>query len=162
MNRNKVTLAVFAWIAGAGSLYALLAMLTQAMLGGTSEKAVWWDRVYAWWVDFLAAGLLLMLAIYLWRRARRPNHAKNTRTSRAKWRVVAFPAGHLLLTGSFYCADFAWYLREYGARGPESSSIYFPVAALLLFGAVVAFWYAHKLKFSNGDGGVSPYNQRGI
>ena len=145
MSRNRIVFTALAAIAALGSLYAILAMFTQGMLGGVSPQEVWWDRIYAWWLDFLAAGLLLMLAIYLWRRARRIEQ----QSSRAKWRVVILPLGHLLLTGCLYFADFGWYLRDEGITEQgayQRSAIYLIIAASLLAGSVAAFWQGRKLR----------------
>jgi hypothetical protein len=65
MSVHPRLLLALAWIAGVGSVYLVLAMFTQGMLGGVSPEEIWWDRVYAWWGDFLAAGWLMMAAIYL-------------------------------------------------------------------------------------------------
>jgi hypothetical protein len=149
MKGKRITFLALSGVAALGALYAILAMLTQGMLGGTSSQEIWWDRVIAWWVDFLAAGLLLMLAIYLWRRSGRVGQSVRPPDSTAKWRVVILPLGHLLLTGCLYFADFAWYLREYQAGeagAQERSSIYLLIAVLLLAGAVLAFWQGRKLQ----------------
>jgi hypothetical protein len=147
--KASAVMKVAALAAGAASLYALLSALTQGMLGSAGPEEVWWDRVYAWWVGFLSAGLLLMLAVYLWRKAQHlTRSAPAAQHGRAVWRVVLFPAGHVLLTGCLYFADFASYLRDQGSGGAGSnpSMAYFLVAAVLVSGAAVVFWWAHKLK----------------
>jgi hypothetical protein len=144
-----------ACLAGLGSAYAFVAMFTQAMLGGPSEAEVWWDRVYIWWIDFLAVGLLLMLAIYLWRRSTRSPESETSRRSRGAWRVVLFPLGHSLLTGCLYFADLGSYLAEQANNQGSGSapSIYFAIAVALAVGAAGAFWFASRLK--------APQNQFG-
>ena len=144
MNSKRVAFIVAAVVAALGAAYAVLAMFTQGMLGGISASEVRWDRIVVWWVDFLAAGLLLMLAVYLWRRS---GHTVSSRSSNSgKWRVVILPVGHLLLTGSLFFADFAWYLREYEAGEAQvRSGGYLFLAILLLGGSALAFWWARKL-----------------
>jgi hypothetical protein len=113
MSSKKTLMLVLAWIAGLGSVAAFLAMLTQAMLTGTSPEAVWRSRVYLWWVDFLLAGWLLLASVYLVRKSRRLEQAEISQPSKSVQRVVLFPLGHLLLTACLYFADYAWYVRNY-------------------------------------------------
>lgn len=89
-------------------------MLTQAMLSGASPEDVWWDRVYFWWVDFLAAGLLMMLAVYAWRKSQGSARSENARLGRkVTWRVILFPVGFIVLTACLYLADLAWYRANF-------------------------------------------------
>lgn len=154
----RIVLRVVACIVGLGAVYAVLAMFTQAMLGGASAQEIWWDRIYAWWVDFLATGWLLMLAIYLWRRSTRNPSAETPSRTRSAWRVALFPLAHMLLTGCLYFADFGSYVADYPGEQERGSTpaTYFGVATLLAVGAAAVFWCAHRLKDSRGEiGGVA-------
>lgn len=147
MSVHPRLLVALAWIAGIGSVYLVLAMFTQGMLGGASPEEIWWDRVYAWWVDFLAAGWLMMAAIYLGRKSRRlikPNASSSGVES--SWRVVLFPAGHVLLTGCLYFADFAVYLVNQAGSEASRSTFYFALSLALVVASGAVFWYAHRLK----------------
>lgn len=145
MMSKKILFCGFACIAVLGSLYAVLAMLTQAMLSGTSAESIWWDRIYIWWVDFLAAGLLMMLAIYLWRKSRRLDDPNAGLDRRVAWRIVLFPVGYVLLTACLYFADFASYLKDQDGAG-ERTATYFAAATGLVMAAITVFWQANKLK----------------
>lgn len=117
------------------ALYALMAMLTQAMLGGHSTQQIWWDRVYAWWVDFSGAGILGSLAVYLWRKSnieRRPG---------AVLRVALFPLAHVFLTGCLYFADFAAYVRNGSA---SRTTLYAAIAIVFAAASVATFGYARS------------------
>lgn len=147
MSVHPRLLLALAWIAGIGSVYLVLAMLTQGMLGGASPEEIWWDRVYAWWVDFLAAGWLMMAAIYLGRKSRRlinPNVSRGGKKS--SWRVMLFPVGHVLLTGCLYFADFAAYLMNQASSEANRSTSYFALSLALVAASAAVFWYAHRLK----------------
>jgi len=135
------SLKALALISSAGSLFAFFSMIACAALSGITPEAIWWSRIYVWWVDFFLAGSLLMLAVYLWRKSARL--AKPTVYLRPRLRVALFLLGQLLLTGGLYCADFAWYLRhqEISDVG-ERAGCFSTVAWVLLVGAVVAFWCA--------------------
>lgn len=140
-------LLALAWIAGIGSVYLVLAMLTQGMLGGASPEEVWWDRIYAWWVDFLAAGWLMMFAIYLGRKYRSLiSPSISVGSKRASWRVVLFPAGHVLLTGCLYFADLAAYLMNRETSEANRSIFYFALSLVLVAASAAIFWCAHRLK----------------
>ncbi len=147
MSGKKAALVACAWIAGLGSIYAVLAMFTQAMLGGGAAEPGWWDRFYIWWVDFLGAGLLLMLAIYLGRKARRVDRAEESTNPRTRWRVALFPLGQLLLTGCLYFSDLAWYVSEHPANSKPSlqSSVYMALSISLIAAAAIVFWRARRL-----------------
>lgn len=115
MMRAVVILRVVSILAAFGAAYAVLAFFTQAMLAGRSPEQLWWDRFYAWWVDFLAAGLLALLAVYLWRRARVAAKSGNNLSpiGGLSRRATLLPIAHVFLTASLYFADFAWYCHEY-------------------------------------------------
>ena len=145
---SQIVLRITAGVAALGAAYAVFATFTQGMLGGVSAQEIWWDRLFAWWVDFLAAGWLLMLAIYLWRRASRKASVETRSRSRSGWRVALFPLGHVLLTGCLYFADFGSYVAgQVGGQGSSSlPSTYFAIAAVLAVGAASVFWFAYRLK----------------
>lgn len=139
MTSKRICMGALAILAGIGAMYALLSMLTQGMLGGVSPAEVWWDRLYVWWIDFLAAGLLLMLAVLLWRKAYATTSLRPERG--AKRRVLLFPLAHIFLTSALYFADLAAYLFEHG--GGDSSSMPALYALVSVTSAVVAlaiFW----------------------
>jgi hypothetical protein len=131
------------------SLYAVLAMFTQAMLGGHSAGQIWWDRLYAWWVDFLAAGLLALLAVYLWRRSQRAPGITSRRPGLAP-RVILFPLGHVFLTACLYFGDFASYLRNSGNSGDQSfrATLYVGISVVCAAVSVATFWSAYKIRKS--------------
>lgn len=137
------SLKAFALVSSAGSLFAFFSMIACAALSGVTPEAIWWSRIYVWWVDFFLAGSFLMLAVYLWRKSERL--AKPTVCLRPRLRVALFLLGQLLLTGGLYCADFAWYLRnrEINDVG-EGSGCFSTFAWVLLVGALVAFWCAWR------------------
>lgn len=149
MTRKLLALSGLAVVAALGSLYAILAMFTQAMLGGYSPQEVWWDRVYAWWVDFLAAGLLAMLAVYFWRKSRRSDAPLTAeRRSRMARRLVLFPLAHVFLTTCLYFADFGSHLRRglAPAEGSARGTVYLGIAVACGAAAFATFRSAHKLK----------------
>lgn len=147
MSVHPRLLLALAWIAGIGSMYLVLAMFTQGMLGGASPEEIWWDRIYAWWVDFLAAGWLMMAAVYLGRKSRRLiNPSGSPSSAKSSWRVVLFPAGHILLTGCLYFADFAAYLVNQTSSEASRSTSYFALSLALVAASAAVFWYAHRLK----------------
>lgn len=137
MTAKKLLLRAMAVAAALAALYALLAMLTQAMLGGHSAEQIWWDRVYAWWVDFLGAGMLSLLAVYLWR--------KSTTEGRPRpiLRVVLFPLAHVFLTGCLYFADLAAYARKEGGSRTVS---YIAIAIVSVAASVVTLRFAGARK----------------
>ena len=146
MSVHPRLLLALAWIAGIGSVYLVLAMFTQGMLGGVSPEEIWWDRVYAWWVDFLAAGWLMMAAIYLGKKSRSlTGRISSPRAARSVWRVVLFPVGHILLTGCLYFADFASYLVDQSGAEASRSTFYFVLSLVLVAASVAVFWYARRL-----------------
>ena len=138
--RSRILIAL-AWIAGLAAAYLVLAMFTQAMLGGSSAEEIWWDRVYTW-LEFLVAGWLSMTAVYLSRRARDLMGGAGIQ-NRSLWRLLLFPMGHALLAGCLYFADFATYLVDQG-RSARSLS-YQALAVGFVAAAAIVFWYARKL-----------------
>jgi hypothetical protein len=140
MTRKLLVLRGIALLAALLAVYALLSMLTQAMLGGHSADQVWWARVYAWWVDFLTAGLLGLLSVYLWRRAQRTETFTPARP-RARRRAFLFPLAYVFLTACLYFADFASYIR---GGSPSRSSLYGGIAIACAAVSMALLWSAHR------------------
>lgn len=71
MNGKRMLLFSCAGFTAIGAAFFFLSIFAQAMLGGVSEREVWFDRMVVWLVYFPIAGLLAMAAVYLVRRAKR-------------------------------------------------------------------------------------------
>lgn len=147
MKGKRMLLFACAGLAALGAVFFFLGIFAQAMLGGVSEREVWFDRIVVWLVYFPIAGALAMTSVYLIRRARRGELPVEGNSAGLR-RVVLFPLGWLCLAASLYFADFASYL----GRHPSGSSIasfpdvrvYQTVAAVLLIASLLSFVWARK------------------
>lgn len=147
MTGKRIALVGCGLVAAVSSIFFFGSMLAQTMLGGVSEREVWFDRVVVWLVYFPTAGLLAMASVYLIRRAKQGELPIGNRVGVR--RVVLFPLGWLCLAACLYFADFAWYLREYRVAEEgayQQSNVYLILAVLLLAGSASAFWQGRKLR----------------
>ena len=147
----RKVLFIAAAIAAVVAAYFLFeGMLAQVLLSGISDEQVQKSRMLAWLIYCPAAGILVLTAAYLIRRAVGLGAAK-MRTihvgSKAWMRLVLLPCAWVLLCGSLYFADLAWYVGQHradpGFEGATQTGS--GVAAIALLGAsVVCLVFARK------------------
>jgi hypothetical protein len=138
----------------AGALVAAYLMLggllAQILLSGISDQQVHKSRILAWLVYCPLVGLLVLSAVHLIRRA---IFMQSTRVGAptdkfSVWsRAVLFPCAWILLCGSAYFADLAWYLGRHPSAptlGSSTRALSGSGAVVLLGAAVVCLLLARR------------------